>query len=156
MRNNHPNEDEAETQGRRRYVTRLVQQRLHQEEFRLRVLRACQKHCAICRLPHAELLDATHILPDGHPLGEPIVPTWLALCRLHHGAFDNYLLGVTPDHRIELRRDVLDEIDGPMLLHGLQGFHGQLIRLPARLGERPRREFLEERHALFRRAGDRL
>jgi hypothetical protein len=26
--------------------------------------------CAICRLRHDELLEAAHILPDGHPLGE--------------------------------------------------------------------------------------
>lgn len=87
------------------------------------------------------------------PLGEPIVPNGLALCRLHHGAFDNQLLTVTPDYIIEVRRDVLEEHDGPMLIHGLQVFHGSAIQLPRREQERPRREFLEERYALFRKAG---
>jgi hypothetical protein len=40
-----------------------------------------------------------------------------------------------------------------MLLHGLQGFHGKLITLPVRTNKRPRRDFLEERYALFKRAG---
>jgi hypothetical protein len=41
------------------------------------VLRAYQQCCAICRLRHDELLEAAHILPDGHPLGEPVIPNGL-------------------------------------------------------------------------------
>ena len=47
----------------------------------------------------------------------------LALCKLHHAAFDCHIIGVNPDYRVEVRVDVLEEIDGPMLEHGLQGFH---------------------------------
>jgi len=81
--------------------------------FRQRVLRAYQQCCAICRLRHDELLEAAHILPDGHPLGEPVIPNGLALCKLHHAAFDLYLIGVTPDLEVTVRLDVLEEIDGP-------------------------------------------
>lgn len=74
---------------RRRYVTRVMQQRIHQARFRAIVLLAYSVRCTICRLhDHPELLDAAHILPDGHPRGEPIVPNGLALCKLHHAAFD--------------------------------------------------------------------
>ncbi len=146
-------EDPA-TDGRRRYITRQVQQRLHQEGFRQRVLAAYRAHCAVCRLRHAELLEAAHILPDGHPRGEPIVPNGVALCKLHHAAFDANILGITPDCRIEIRLDILEERDGPMLTHGLQGFHNRRILTPAREILRPRREFLEERYDLFRRATD--
>ncbi|MBP7622118.1 MAG: HNH endonuclease [Gemmatimonadales bacterium] len=144
-------EDPA-TEGRRRYITRQVQQRLHQESFRQRVLAAYRAHCAVCRLRHAELLEAAHILPDGHPHGEPIVPNGVALCKLHHAAFDSNILGITPDYGIEIRLDILEERDGPMLTHGLQGFHHRRIQTPVREGLRPRREFLEERYDLFRRA----
>ena len=51
--------------------------RLHQATFRERVLHAYRTSCAICRLRHRELLDAAHILPDGHPRGEPVVPNGL-------------------------------------------------------------------------------
>jgi putative restriction endonuclease len=148
-----PREDDEETAGRRRYVTRIVQQRAHQAAFRVRVIEAYGRHCAICRLRHQELLEAAHILPDGHPQGEPIVPNGMALCSLHHGAFDAHILTVTPDYHIEVRGDVLKEVDGPMLVHGLQGFHGRRIHVPSRRSARPRREFLEERYALFRKAG---
>jgi putative restriction endonuclease len=148
-----PDSDAAEVEGRRRYVTRTVQARLHQELFRQRVIAAYQTHCAICRLRHQELLEAADILPDGHPRGLPVVPNGLALCRLHHAAFDSNIIAIRPDYRIELRQDVLNEVDGPMLKHGLQGFHNLTIHVPRRESQRPDREFLEERYAHFRRAG---
>jgi len=79
--------DPAVLTARRQYVTAVVRQRLHQRGFRQRVLRAYQQCCAICRLRHDELLEAAHILPDGPPLGEPVIPNGLALCKLHHAAF---------------------------------------------------------------------
>src|SRR2546428_4115677 len=91
--------DPAALTARRQYVTAVVRQRLHQRGFRQRVLRASQQCCAICRLRHDELLQAAHTLPAGHPLGEPVIPNGLALCKLHHAAFDRYLIGVTPDSR---------------------------------------------------------
>ena len=126
--------------------------RLHQSLFRVRVLDAYQETCAVCRLRHWELLDAAHILPDKHPLGEPVVPNGLALCKLHHAAFDCHIIGVNPDYRVEIRLDVLEEVDGPMLEHGLQGFHAKPLLLPRRDAHRPDRTLLEQRYALFRRA----
>lgn len=138
---------------RRAYVTRLVRQRLHQVAFRKRVLRAYRERCAVCRLRHQELLDAAHILPDTDPRAEPIVSNGLALCRLHHAAFDRNVMGIRPDLEIEIRRDVLEETDGPMLIHGLQGFQGAKLIVPGRAELKPNREFLEERYERFRDAG---
>ena len=49
-------------ESRRSYVERITRQRLHQPLFRARVLEAYERQCAMCRLRHAELLDASHIL----------------------------------------------------------------------------------------------
>lgn len=57
-----------------------------------------------------------------------------------------------PDHVIEVKRRLLEEIDGPMLLQGLQGIDGQAITVPRRTELRPNLEFLEERYELFRAA----
>jgi putative restriction endonuclease len=139
--------------GRRSYVTRVTLQRLHQATFRERVLRAYRGHCAICRLRHVELLDAAHILPDGHPRGEAVIPNGLALCKLHHAAFDRQILGIRPDLIIEIRRDILLEEDGPMLKYGLQQLEGiPLAIVPRAATQKPGREFLEERYELFRSA----
>jgi len=143
---------EPEDEIRRSYVTRLTKQRMHQQEFRQRVLRAYREQCAICRLRHEELLDAAHILPDGHPRGEPVVPNGVALCKLHHAAFDRHLLGVRPDLTVELRPDVLREPDGPMLKYGLQGFEGTRLAVPREPVLRPNLELVEERYAIFKKA----
>jgi putative restriction endonuclease len=137
----------------RAYLAVLMTRRLHQSLFRSRVLDAYDETCAVCRLHHSELLDAAHILPDKHPLGEPVVPNGLALCKLHHAAFDADILAVRPDLTIEVRHDVLHEADGPMLKVGLQGFDGQLINVPRMKGLRPNVDFLTERYERFRKAG---
>ena len=84
--------------------------------------------------------------------GASIPHAVLALCKLHHAAFDSYIIGVTPDLAVKVRLDVLEEIDGPMLLHGLQGFQGRLIHVPRPDRLKPNRDFLAERYDLFRRA----
>jgi len=118
--------------ARREYVTGVAVRRLHQQSFRARVLRAYREQCAVCRLRHAELLDAAHILPDADPRGEPVIQNGLSLCKIHHAAFDRHILGVRPDLVIEVRRDILEEVDGPMLRYGLQEMNGQRLHLPAR------------------------
>jgi putative restriction endonuclease len=143
--------DVEEADIRRRYATRVFQQRLHQREFRERVVRAYQYHCAVCRLRRDELLEAAHIVPDADPLGVPSIPNGLALCTLHHAAFDTHLIGIRPDYQVEVRRDVLEEKDGPMLIHGLQGFHGARLLVPRNPSSQPDRHLLEERFAHFRR-----
>ena len=136
---------------RRRYATRELEVRLHQRSFRERVLRAYRTRCAICRLKHRELLDAAHIVADTEG-GEPRVPNGLSLCKLHHAAFDKYFIGVRPDGLIEVRRDILEEHDGPMLLHGLKQLHQTRIYSPWSSADRPDPDLLEYRYARFVRA----
>lgn len=138
----------------RKYATRVVTQRMHQESFRFRVLNAYEGRCCICSLRHRELLDAAHILPDTHPRGEPWVSNGLSLCKLHHAAYDANILGVRPDLKVEVRHDILEELDGPMLVHGVQEFNQRpLMVVPRTRRDRPNPEFLEERYELFRHAG---
>ncbi|MFP4234672.1 MAG: hypothetical protein ACLFUG_07065 [Nitriliruptoraceae bacterium] len=58
-----------------------------------------------------------------------------------------------PDLHGAIRQDILEEVDGPMLLHGLQDFHG-LSRgvVPRRHDERPSADYLERRWERFRSA----
>ena len=138
---------------RREYVTGLTVRRLHQQNFRMRVLRAYRDQCAFCQLRHRELLDAAHIIPDSDPGGEPLVSNGLALCKIHHAAFDCHILGIRPDLTIEVRQDILAEIDGPMLKYGLQEMNGRRMQLPSRHLDRPAAVFLAERYVVFRKAG---
>lgn len=143
----------ADELDRRRTVRRLTNLRLHQPVFRAQVLGAYERACAMCRLKHVELLDAAHIIADAKRHGTPIVPNGLALCSIHHRAFDANVLGVRPDMTIAVRRDILDEIDGPMLKHGLQAMDGVSLTLPKRLAHHPDHARVEERYEEFRAAG---
>lgn len=135
----------------RRYAERLVKQRLHQAEFRGRVIAAYSTRCAICRLRHGELLDAAHIIADRDEDGLPEVPNGLSLCKIHHAAFDGYLIGISPDYQVRVDRQLLEETDGPMLRYGLQGMHGVRLTLPEQRRDRPDADRLNQRYAEFLR-----
>lgn len=147
-------EDPPQVELRRRYVTTAVQQRLHQSAFRERVLKAYRTHCAMCHLKHRELLDAAHIIADADPDGLPRTSNGLALCKIHHAAFDKGILAVRPDYVIEVRSDVLAEEDGPMLKYGLQALQHAPLLLPRHAEDRPSVEALERRWQQFTRRND--
>lgn len=71
---------------------------------------------------------------------------------MHHAAFGNLVLGITPDYEVEIRQDVLEEIDGPMLRHGLQEMHGRRLTLPRPEDVRPDRQLLDVRYDQFKTA----
>lgn len=125
----------------RRYMKRETVVRLHQPVFRSTVLVAYEDHCAVCNFAHPELLDAAHIVPDSEEEGVPDVTNGMALCKIHHAAFDRRFLGIRPTKDVpvvEIRQDLLDEVDGPMLRHGLQELHGRpLMKVPSRRADRP-------------------
>jgi putative restriction endonuclease len=139
----------ADEDARRQYQTAQVRVRLHQRSFRERVLQAYHTQCSLCHLRHRELLDAAHIIPDPDPMGWPVVRNGLALCKLHHAAFDSYLLTITPDYLVHIREDILKEDDGPVLQHALKGLEHSHILLPHNPKDWPNREALEWRYNKF-------
>jgi len=147
-----PSEHAADTGAdiRRAYITTAVRHRLHQRGFRERVLYAYREQCACCKLRHPELLDAAHIIEDRLPEGVPEVRNGISLCKLHHAAFDSYFLGIRPDYVIEIRKDVLDEEDGPMLIHGLKDLNNRKIIMPSPHSLSPDPLLLERRYEDFR------
>lgn len=137
----------------RRYALRQTKSRIHQPVFRQQVLRAYRSTCAVCRLKHVELLDAAHIVGDSRPEGKAIVPNGIALCKLHHAAYDRNLLGIRPDYRVEISRTLLLEVDGPLLKHGLQEMNGTTLTVPSAKNAKPDPNRLEIRYQDFLNAG---
>ncbi|MDV6269838.1 HNH endonuclease [Rhodococcus globerulus] len=138
----------------RRYLIAETKRRLHQPVFRATVMRAYETRCAVCSLGHSSLLDAAHIVPDSDEAGVASVRNGLAMCKIHHAAFDVHILGISPDLVVEIRQDLLEEIDGPMLEHGLKERHGQkLMVIPALRSERPDPELLALSYKKFQSAG---
>ncbi len=96
--------------------------------------------------------------PDGYPRYKIRTGDWArGDNRKLHEAFERdvpliWLQTVRP--RVFVATDVLTEVDGPMLRHGLQDFHGRtLMAVPSRALDRPDPERLEQRYAEFRAAG---
>ena len=58
-------------------------------------------------------------------------------------------MGITPDFEIRINGDLLNEVDGPMLRHGLQDMHGEKLTLPKRKSDAPSREKLSLRWESF-------
>jgi putative restriction endonuclease len=132
----------------REYVVRETKVRLHQGRFRGAVLLAYRDQCTICRLREIRLLDAAHIEPDTSLTGAPVVSNGLSMCTIHHRAFDQNLVGISPDYQVRVSRRLLDDEDGPML-ELLKGFHGHLLHLPSRAQNRPDPERLASRFERF-------
>lgn len=114
-------------------------------------MRAYETRCAICTLRHSSLLDAAHIVPDVDQDGVAAVRNGLALCKIHHAAYDAGIIGISPDYKIGVREDVLHEVDGPMLEFGLKGLQGhELSVLPSIKRERPDQGLLDRQYQRFK------
>lgn len=121
----------------RRYAERLMRQRLHQPAFRARVISAYETKCAICRLGHGRLLDAAHIIRDSEETTSTSVTNGLSLCKIHHAAYDINIVGIDSNYTVHIRRDILNEIDGPMLEHGIKEMDKTKLLLPHERAMRP-------------------
>jgi putative restriction endonuclease len=80
------------------------------------------------------------------------VDNGLSLCAIHHRAFDQNLVGVTPDYDVAVSPRLLEDEDGPML-DLLKGFDGAAIVLPQRRSHRPDPERLAFRYERFLASG---
>lgn len=125
--------------------------RLHQAEFRHRIMRAYRTQCAVCRFKKKPLLDAAHIMPHSQG-GREEVPNGLSLCKIHHGAYDKNILGIDPDYRIHINEDMLKEKDGPMLEHGFQKRNAEEIHTPKDERDLPDKAKLAKRFEEFHQA----
>ncbi|WP_126662294.1 HNH endonuclease [Haloterrigena salifodinae] len=125
-----------------------TQRRVRSSAFAKRVTTAYDRRCAICgasRESPAGTVDieAAHIYPKKEN-GRDTVRNGLALCRLHHWAFDVGWLAVTDDYRVL----VADRPD----LEGYEEFarlEGEELTLPDETEHRPHATFLaahRERH----------
>ena len=134
----------------RSYSLRTTKHRNHQAWFSSRIRSVYGYRCAFSDLPLGKLLVGAHIKADEDG-GPASVPNGICMSTLHHAAFDSYLIGVDPDLRIHVSRNVFDADDGP-LLASLQGLDGGSLRVPDEPLARPDSAFLEWRFDRFEAA----
>lgn len=138
--------DEAETEiaAARRYDLVETMRAYRDAKFRPAVLQAYRYRCAVCNCD-LKLVDAAHIVPVSHPSSTDDVTNGLALCRLHHGAFDNGLLGVQSNYRIVINYQVIERLRTLNLAAGFEAFNSPLppqIQVPSSIEARPSPHFL--------------
>jgi putative restriction endonuclease len=147
-----PNEPPAVQEIVKKYNERIVKTRYHQPLFRARVIHAYQERCAVCRLPFTELLEAAHIRPDSQG-GSARISNGMSLCKIHHGAYDSEIIGISPDYKIHVRESVLATFDGPTLQHSIKEMNGKsLQQIPSEPASKPDKELLAERFEKFSKA----
>ena len=130
----------------RRYAVVSTRKALREVNFRNRVLTAYSNACAMCGI-QLNLLDAAHILPAAHPDSTDETSNGIALCTLHHRAYDCGM--VTFDAAYQIHRNITMEkelIEGKWD-GGLMEFQAQLFAMievpPARV-DRPSPIFVRQ------------
>lgn len=128
----------------REVVINRVARRRRESSFRDRVLIAYGHACAMCHL-QLELVEGAHIIPVGVPGSTDETSNGLALCPLHHEAYDDGLIGVLHDYRI-----IANEAEFQRLRQAGRGGEEQRFRaelkpqivVPGVMADRPRPEHL--------------
>jgi putative restriction endonuclease len=74
----------------------------------------------------------------------------MSLCKIHHGAYDTDIIGISPDYTVHVRESVLATFDGPTLQHSIKEMDGEALRqIPKETTSKPDRELLAERFEKF-------
>ena len=129
----------SESQAARGYEIVETIRAYRDARFRAAVLHAYGYRCAVCNTA-LKLVDAAHIVPVAHPRSTDDITNGIALCRLHHGAYDNALLGVQSTYRIVINDSALARLELAVLTSGFEEFRDRLpteIRLPVSPELRP-------------------
>jgi putative restriction endonuclease len=121
---------------------RLVKTRVDQNFFRKVVLSSYKYKCCITGLPIVELLQASHIKPWKEDETNRLNPrNGLCLNVLHHLAFDNGFISITPDFVIKISKHINKYLDYKSVKDFFSFDHNQKITLPNRF--LPDKSFLE-------------
>ena len=145
--------DAAAEREIRRVVARAVMQPVRSWRFAQSVQRAYGYRCTACDV-QLELVEAAHIDPVENLDSSDDVSNGLALCALHHKAYDQGLLEIHADGAITIVSSKLEDLSASLRDGGIDAFRKALrprIRLPEDSKHWPRSEHFERR-AKFRRS----
>lgn len=125
----------------RREVLATIRRKYREQDFRFRVLGAYGHRCAMCGL-QLSLVEAAHIIPVASEGSTDETCNGVALCGLHHKAFDQGLVSFDEHYVIEVSAQRVAVLAEAGLLAGEQVFRTNLkqsILLPANPPDRPSR-----------------
>ena len=124
---------------RRREVIRTVVSKWRDSAFRDRVLEAYEHQCAVCRI-QLDLIEAAHIVPVDVTGSTDYTDNGIALCALHHKAYDAGIIRIDANYRVTVNRSRMNRLRAIGHAAGAAMFRKQLrstIFLPARPADLP-------------------
>ena len=134
----------------RSYAVISTKRALRDIGFRKRVLTAYSHSCAMCGI-QLRLIDGAHVLPASHPDSTDGTDNGVALCALHHRAFDRAFITFDSRYRIYINQDMVEELRETRHDGGLDGFENTLrpiLSLPPDRRDRPASRFVETANTL--------
>jgi len=121
-----------------------VRKKIRDTNFRIRVLNAYAFRCATCGI-QLKLVEAAHIVPVNHENSTDETRNGLALCALHHKAYDQALITINEDYSVMLNQQQIAKFTQLNLIDGLANFSHALrpiILLPPAVSDRPHTEYI--------------
>lgn len=143
-------EIEEEVSSTREYAFVTTRKALRDISFRHRVMAAYGRRCAMCGV-QLRLIDAAHIMPVAEPRGTDKTNNGVALCALHHRAYDHGLVAFNTEYAVLLSRDRLEKLKSSNELGGLPAFQKSLrsiLLLPPTPRDRPRSDLISAANKL--------
>jgi putative restriction endonuclease len=143
-------EIEGEVSEGRRFAMLSTKRALRALDFGRRVLSAYEHKCAICGV-QLRLIDGAHILPAAHSESTDRTDNGVALCALHHRAYDRSLITFDEKFRVHVNEPAVKSLVDEDRADGLKAFRKALrpiILTPADKKDRPHPAFVEKANQL--------
>lgn len=134
----------------RRIAVLAAKRAVRKSDFRNRVLAAYGHSCAMCDI-QLRLLDAAHILPAAHAESTDGTDNGVALCALHHRAYDGELVTFDAEFRTHVNDATAQALRAEHRDGGLPEFRNALrprLALPKSHRDRPARRFIDSANDL--------
>lgn len=129
----------------RKTVMVSIRKRLRDSSFQERILTAYRYRCAMCGI-QLNLVQAAHIIPVSSEEGTDETCNGIALCALHHYAYDRGLVYINEDYFVEVNQSRIEQLQAISRVDGLDEFVNALrtlILLPPSVSDRPKTDYLE-------------
>lgn len=130
----------------RQIILSRIARKYRSSDFRKRVLGAYAHQCAACGV-QLELIDAAHIIPVAATTSSDETKNGIALCKLHHTAYDRNLMSFDERYKIEVSDSEVSRLAAINLVGGLKEFKQHLrtaIILPSDRRDYPPPQYISE------------
>lgn len=137
--------DSVKSKERQTIITQIAR-KYRAYDFRRRVLGAYDHQCAICGI-QLGLVDAAHIVPVADATSTDETGNGVALCKIHHAAFDSNLISFDERYRIEINNDEVLRMETIGKAGGLTDFKKQIksaLILPNDRRDYPKKSYIKK------------